>query len=236
MGVTAATAAGVAKRPSRAGRASELASAVRHRGRSLARCAPRRAQPPSPPAGRHRREDAPQEPGSRASGRPRAPGAPPTRCHGRLRPRGHVAATPPLPALSLTAPIPREGVGAPAVGNRRARLWPEDSRRPLPRPSGDSVPAGLRVITPAGLPRLPWPQGRQPKVGRARAPSPATVDPAAGRSRRPAPLPSASFPSCPRSGFAELAGGAKKSGRLRASRAPGCWASGSGSSGGPLSV
>lgn len=147
MGLTIETAAGVAKRPSGARLASELASQPGATPRtSPARCSPHRVPPPSPPAGLHGQEDAPQEPGSRASGRPSAPDAPPTRCHGRPRPRGHVAATPSFRALTPAAPIPREGVGAPVAGNRSAHLWLEDSRRPFPLPSGGSFPAGLRSI------------------------------------------------------------------------------------------
>lgn len=204
-----------ARRPRRAGRASQRASAVGPRGRPRA--------PPSlrpAPAGPRHQEDAPQEPGSRASGSPRVPAAPPTCCHGRQRPRGHVAATGLLPAPRPAAP-PRDAEGPSHLGTVSAPL-PGDSGRPPRSSSAALFPLDSRSL-PSRLPRFPWPRGRQPKVGSARASFPMEAHRAARRSGRLAPLPCAPFPSCPWSGSAELAGGAIKSGRLRASRAPGSW-------------
>lgn len=194
---------------------------------------PRLAQPP-PTRARlaSLREDAPQEPGSGSPGLLGAPDAPPTCPPGvgggaatwrRLGCSGPRARPPPL---SGVGPCRRESPSTPTPGSS-GRGTPDD---PLRCPLGSSGPghsASASASQTSGAP-----EETTETRGSARTPPP---HPAARRSRRPAPRPFASLPSCPRGGFAELSGGAKKSWGFRVSRTPGCWARERGSSEGPSS-
>lgn len=149
------------------------------------------------------------------------PDAPPTRCHGRLRPHGHVAVTRSLQAPSPITPTLRAGEGtlegrscphSPLARGLLAVLFAAHVEALFPWAPGRPL---------AGHQRLSPPLGRHPKAGLPR-PRPASQSTQPGCVAAPrAPLLSAPFRSCPRSGFAELAGGAKESGLLRASGALG---------------
>lgn len=182
--VAVATTAGVAKRQRWAEPASPPSSERARCGSVDLPRLPRHAQPPPPPAGPRLREDAPQEPGSGSPGLPGAPDAPPTDCHGRWRPRGHVAETGLLRSPSPATWIPRDREWA-LVGRSRPHLpWPGDSRRPSVLPFRRPWPRSLRLPSP----RLQGPQRRQLKLGSARAPPPPTLQPREATAPRHFPL------------------------------------------------
>lgn len=154
---------------------------------------PRPAQPPPPPAGPRRGEDAPQEPGSRASASPTPPTPRPpavTRDRAATWPwLGHPRRPAPPPGLS------GRGKGPSQEGAFPARPWHGDSWPSPPPPSWRLCSRGALGPSPAGHETLPLPQGRQPKVGLPRPLPPATVDPAPRRRRRPArATPLCAFP------------------------------------------
>lgn len=92
---------------------------------------------------------------------------------------------------------------------------------------------GSRPLAHASL-DFPGPRGDHRNLCQLAPPPPGLLTLQGEEAAAPGPRPSGPCPCRPRSGFAELSGGAKKSRWLRAIGAPGCRARERGSSGGPL--